>query len=353
MEPSAFQSAILKFYQQKGRKDLPWQHNKTHYRVWISEIMLQQTQVATVIPYYQRFMDRFPTLEALAQASVDDVLTLWTGLGYYTRARNLHKCAQTLINDYQGNWPDNVDELESLPGIGRSTAGAIHSLSTGQPATILDGNVKRVLCRFYAVNGWPGKTAVHNSLWEIAEKLTPKKEVAQYNQAMMDMGATICTRRNPLCVECPVNSHCVALKQGNPHDYPNPKPKTKKPVKQAAFAIIHHQDRVLLEKRPSSGIWGGLWSLPQSSEKKELEQFIYGLNIETDYQEELSEFKHTFSHYHLMIQPIIYRVEQLNPQVMDDDRFRWQDLNKLHDVGLPSPVLKLLSNLNHSLVAIG
>lgn len=350
MDAHSFQSAVLKFYQERGRKTLPWQQNKTHYRVWISEIMLQQTQVATVIPYYQRFMQRFPSLDDLANADVDDVLTLWTGLGYYTRARNLHKCAQTLVQQYQGVWPKSVAELEQLPGIGRSTAGAIHSLSTGQSATILDGNVKRVLCRFYAVEGWPGKTQVHKELWEIADQLTPDQRADDYNQAMMDLGATLCTRRNPACEECPLQQHCQAFKHGTQHEFPNSKPKVRKPVRQATFAIIQHDNRVLLEKRPSSGIWGGLWSLPQGDDLEQLQSTLAIAQSHWKNARVLSEFKHTFSHFHLIIQPVMLDLEAPVAQVMDSNSIRWQDLSELDQVGLPGPVLKLLNSLSQSLV---
>lgn len=344
MEVSAFQKAVLKFYDQRGRKDLPWQQNKNHYRVWVSEVMLQQTQVATVIPYYQRFMERFPTLKHLAQATQDEVLSLWTGLGYYSRARNLHKCAQTLQNDYQGKWPDTVDELEKLPGIGRSTAGAIHSLATGQRAPILDGNVKRVLCRFYAIEGWPGKTQVLNKLWTLTEKLTPQQRADDYNQAMMDLGATLCTRRNPDCTQCPLVSACAAYKLGKQHDFPNPKPKAQKPERSASFAIVQHKQQVLLEKRPPSGIWGGLWSLPQADSTEELLGLLTPILYEVQEKTELESFRHTFSHYHLHIQPIRFQVK--TPlQVMDSDRYQWQDLAHLDKLGLPSPVLKLLQSL--------
>ncbi|PWK46858.1 A/G-specific adenine glycosylase [Pleionea mediterranea] len=353
MDPKDFQRAVLNFYQQHGRKNLPWQQDKTHYRVWVSEIMLQQTQVATVIPYYKRFMTKFPTLEDLAKASQDDVLTLWTGLGYYSRARNLHKCAQVIVNEHNGRWPDTVVELEQLPGIGRSTAGAIHSLSTGKPAAILDGNVKRVLCRFYQIEGWPGQSKVHKELWQIAEKLSPEQRADEYNQAMMDLGATLCTRRNPDCEQCPLVSHCKAYQQGTQHQYPNSKPKANKPVRQAAFAIVQSQNKVLLEKRPSTGIWGGLWSLPQAESSQLLSDYLIQLSaavVSTDdlpHQQALSPFRHTFSHFHLDIQPYLLVTKQ-SPQVMDESQLRWQDLAKLDQIGLPGPVLKLLKQLNGS-----
>ncbi|MCO7227115.1 A/G-specific adenine glycosylase [Pleionea sp. CnH1-48] len=347
MKPQDFQSAILKFYQEFGRKDLPWQQNKTSYRVWISEIMLQQTQVATVIPYYQRFMERFPDLESLAAAPQDDVLALWSGLGYYSRARNLHKCAQTLINDHQGQWPDNVEAMESLPGIGRSTAGAILSLAQNIRAPILDGNVKRVLCRFYTVEGWPGQTSVAKKLWQIAEEQTPQKQVAEFNQAMMDMGATVCTRSKPKCTSCPLQSHCQALSKQVQSNYPNSKPKKEKPTKEQRFAVIKVGNKVLLEKRPAPGIWGGLWCLPEIPEQVDddavwIQSQWKGKLAE---QHEIEPFRHTFSHYHLILKPALMTLTKQPTQVMDSDHVRWQDLSQIEQLGLPAPIAKLLKQL--------
>jgi A/G-specific adenine glycosylase len=341
-----FQSAILSFYDQRGRKDLPWQQNKSHYRVWVSEVMLQQTQVTTVIPYYQRFMERFPSLEQLAAASLDEVLSLWTGLGYYSRARNLHRCAQTLVQHHNGQWPNTVAELEQLPGIGRSTAGAIHSLATGQAAAILDGNVKRVLCRYYAIEGWPGKTQVHQRLWQLAEQLTPSSRADDYNQAMMDLGATVCTRRKPQCSECPLASGCIAYRTGQQQEFPHPKPKTSKPERYACFALVQSGQKVLLEKRPSSGIWGGLWSLPQAESRQQLSDLLVPLLGQIEPQQTLQSFRHSFSHYHLHIEPIWFCLKSA-PPIMDGTHFKWQDLNHLDRLGLPSPVLKLLQSLLH------
>ena len=221
------------WFEQNGRKDLPWQHPRDPYRVWVSEIMLQQTQVATVIPYFERFLGSFPDLDALAGASLDDVLHHWSGLGYYARARNLHRCAISIVENYEGRFPCDQTALESLPGIGRSTAGAIRSLACGQPAAILDGNVKRVLARHYAIEGWPGKSHVQKRLWEVSEKLTPEKQCADYNQAMMDLGSMVCSRGRPACHQCPLSTTCLAFAQGNPSAYPHSKPRRELPVKQA------------------------------------------------------------------------------------------------------------------------
>ncbi|GAM67417.1 A/G-specific adenine glycosylase [Vibrio sp. JCM 19236] len=251
-----FAQQILTWYHQYGRKHLPWQQNKTAYKVWLSEIMLQQTQVATVIPYFERFLEEFPDIVSLADADIDQVLHLWTGLGYYARARNLHKAAQMVRDEHNGEFPTEFEDVLALPGVGRSTAGAILSSVYNQPHAILDGNVKRVLARANAIEGWPGKKTVENQLWEIAEQHTPSTEVEHYNQAMMDMGAMLCTRSKPKCTLCPVEKLCVANKQSNPLDYPGKKPKKEKPTKQTTFLIFHCKGQVWLEKRPPAGIWG-------------------------------------------------------------------------------------------------
>ena len=216
---------MIAWFAQHGRKDLPWQQDPTPYRVWVSEIMLQQTQVRTVIPYYQRFMQAFPDLRALAAAPLDQVLHHWSGLGYYARARNLHRAAQRIRDDHAGRFPEDIEVVMRLPGIGRSTAGAVLSLACGQRHAILDGNVKRVLARFHAVEGWPGKTAVLEQLWALAEAATPQRDVAAYNQAMMDLGATLCRRGTPECPSCPLQSDCRACKLGRQSEFPAPRPR--------------------------------------------------------------------------------------------------------------------------------
>ncbi len=263
-DPKKFNSAVLAWFERHGRKDLPWQQGLSPFRVWVSEIMLQQTQVATVIPYYQRFMTRFPDLQSLATAPIDAVLHHWSGLGYYARARNLHKTAQMIQHQYQGVFPSSVASLCELPGIGRSTAGAICSIAYQQPAAILDGNVKRVLSRVHAFEGWPGNARVAKQLWEYAETYTPVERTGEYNQAMMDLGATLCLRSKPLCPACPVSQQCKAFQQGNQQDYPGKKPKRKQPVKQVQMLMIQNpRGELLLQHRPPQGIWGGLWSFPE------------------------------------------------------------------------------------------
>lgn len=344
----SFSDAILNWYEQYGRKTLPWQQNKTPYKVWLSEIMLQQTQVSTVIPYFERFMARFPTVIDLANADQDEVLHLWTGLGYYARARNLHKAAQVIANHHDGVFPTTLDEVMALPGVGRSTAGAVLSLSLSQPHPILDGNVKRTLARCFAVEGWPGKKPVENKLWEIAETLTPTTDTDKYNQAMMDMGAMVCTRSKPKCDLCPVADRCEARVQGRQMDFPGKKPKKTLPVKQTSFLLIQYQDEIWLEQRPPSGLWGGLWCLPEAAEHT-LEVDIADKlhNIKPVKTEVLTAFRHTFSHFHLDIVPIKVSVAERPQIIMEANQGLWYNLSQPAKVGLAAPVKKLLTLLEH------
>ncbi|MFC0059956.1 A/G-specific adenine glycosylase [Vibrio inusitatus] len=346
-----FANQILTWYQQYGRKHLPWQQDKTAYKVWLSEIMLQQTQVATVIPYFERFIEQFPDVDSLAKAHIDEVLHLWTGLGYYARARNLHKSAQIVMQQYEGDFPLDIDELNALPGIGRSTAGAILSSVFKQPHPILDGNVKRVLARCNAIDGWPGKKIVENALWEVASEHTPTERVDEYNQAMMDMGATVCTRSKPKCSLCPVSKHCIAFKQQNQTDYPGKKPKKDKPTKQTWFVILHHKDEVWLEQRPSSGIWGGLHCFPEQP-SADIQHYLQSLGCSEDEinnAKTLIAFKHTFSHYHLDITPVLLNLEQLPSLVMEQNQGLWYNLSQPQKLGLAAPVKNLLANLKYDL----
>ena len=258
-----FAPRVLDWFDEHGRKHLPWQRDPTPYRVWVSEIMLQQTQVQTVVPYYERFMARFPDLQGLAAAEVDEVLARWSGLGYYARGRNLHAAAVACARDHGGELPADIDALVALPGIGRSTAGAILSLSRGIRHPILDGNVKRVLARHFAVEGWPGRTDVERRLWALSDAVTPAERAGPFNQAMMDLGATLCTRSRPACGRCPVAGTCLGLERGDPAAYPGKKPRKAVPTRAATFWwIVDGEGRVLLERRPPSGLWGGLWCLP-------------------------------------------------------------------------------------------
>jgi len=343
---ATFAEKLLAWYDQHGRKDLPWHENRTPYRVWVSEIMLQQTQVATVIPYYQRFMARFPDVRALADAPEDDVLEHWSGLGYYARARNLHKAAKTVISDWQGDFPRAREDLESLPGIGRSTAAAIRTQAMNEQDTILDGNVKRVIARYHAVDGWPGRTAVQRDLWHHAESHTPDHRVRDYTQAIMDLGAMICTRSKPGCAVCPLADGCLAFAQCNPQAYPGRKPKKTMPEKACWMLLLEdHKGRFLFEKRPPSGIWGGLWSLPEADPALLAEEVPghceQSLQLVADNPQPLGDFRHTFSHYHLQIMPLHLKCNAPGG-IQDQDQRRWLLPTEALKMGLPAPIRKLI-----------
>ncbi|CAN5232668.1 A/G-specific adenine glycosylase [soil metagenome] len=339
-----FSHSLLTWYDQHGRHQLPWREHISAYKVWVSEIMLQQTQVVTVIPYFLRFMQRFPTVEVLAAASVDEVLALWAGLGYYARGRNLHRSAQLVCQHYQGAFPQDILSLQSLPGIGRSTAGAILAISANQPTAILDGNVKRVLSRFAAVSGWSGNRAVAEKLWQLAEYYTPQQRAGDYTQALMDLGATVCTRAQPQCEVCPLALHCIAHQQNAERDYPQPKPRKQLPSKSVYLLLVKNaQGKLLLEKRPPVGIWGGLWSLPECAIDVNVVEWArkqYGCQLQVI--EMLPSFRHTFRHYYLHITPILSRVERYLPKLMESSRLTWYDLEQITDLGLPAPVSKLI-----------
>ncbi|MDX1900878.1 MAG: A/G-specific adenine glycosylase [Gammaproteobacteria bacterium] len=337
---------ILDWFDQHGRKHLPWQQDKTPYRVWVSEIMLQQTQVATVIAYFERFMQRFPTLESLALAKEDDVLHLWSGLGYYTRARNLHRAAIMVMETFQGEFPSDLESLQQLPGIGRSTAAAILAIAFQKRATILDGNVKRVLSRLYAIETWPDEKETLNTLWDLAEKLTPIQRVNDYTQAIMDIGATICVRGKPLCEDCPVKRKCAAKKLNIAATLPKPRPRKIPPARSVMLLVLQHEDAVLLEKRPARGIWGGLWSLPEvasnmhmSALKKYCRETFNLTATEIQHGE---TFRHTFTHFHLDILPVFIECKAR----ADAPNGIWYNPRAARKIGLPAPVKKLLELLH-------
>ena len=320
-----FANAVLNWYAKFGRKHLPWQQNKTLYGVWLSEVMLQQTQVATVIPYFTRFMQTFVNPTALANAPLDEVLHLWTGLGYYARARNLHKAAQVIRDKFAGKFPENFDDVLALPGVGRSTAGAILSSVQNQPYAILDGNVKRVLSRYFAVSGWSGEKRVENQLWQLSAQVTPVAQVADFNQAMMDLGAMVCTRSKPKCTLCPLEKSCRANITQKWAQFPAKKPKKTLPEKRGYFLILANQGKVWLEKRPNSGIWGGLFCFPQFAEKADLLHFLQTQGI--DFYQEWPGFRHTFSHFHLDIFPIYAEKHRENLPPLDrQNRTDWKKI---------------------------
>lgn len=345
MTAAAFAPALLSWHEADGRKDLPWQCDRTPYRVWVSEIMLQQTQVGTVIGYYERFMARFPTVQDLAHAKADEVLHLWSGLGYYARARNLQRTAQILVQRYAGDFPATLDEVIALPGIGRSTAGAILALSRGERHPILDGNVKRVLTRYFGIAGYPGETAVERQLWTLADSCTPDAQVDAYTQAIMDLGATVCTRSNPACLLCPVMEGCVARRDNTQHLLPTPRPRKLRPSRAAWVLLAQRGSNVLLERRPPTGIWGGLWGLPEFPTREHAEQWCSEHLARAHTAQAMEPLKHAFSHFDYELRPLSMQCTGKAHALRDDDRFRWYDLAAPAAVGLPKPVATLLQRL--------
>ncbi len=345
----SFSARLLGWWDQHGRKDLPWQHNRNAYRVWVSEIMLQQTQVTAVIPYYQRWMERFPDLASLASAPIDDVLSLWSGMGYYARARNLHKAAQACMEEFAGELPSSAEALASLPGIGPSTANAIVSLAHNQPAAILDGNVKRVVARHAGVQSWPGKSAVLRKLWTEAENRLPTERAADYSQAIMDLGATLCRKQNPACEACPVHVDCAARQDGTTSQIPAGKPAKEVPQKIIHMLVVQDEHgRVLLQRRPPSGIWGGLWSLPEGESTAGAYVSI-GLGS-APAGRSLPELEHRLTHLHMRIQPVLVTCPpsaglECN-QLRDSPDLAWFGKADWNDIGLPRPVSKLLQQLD-------
>jgi A/G-specific adenine glycosylase len=320
---------------------VPWQHDINPYRVWLSETMLQQTQVITVIPYFNAFIARFPTLESLAAAPVDDVLQYWSGLGYYARARNLHKTAQRVVE--LGYFPDTLEELLILSGIGLSTAGAILSIAFQKSHPILDGNVRRVLARFHAIHGWTGSSHVNKTLWAISSQLTPIQRVADYTQAMMDLGATVCTRSKPACPVCPLKSDCQALLTDTTSLLPTPKAAKAIPVKQVVFLVLRNCfEQILLEKRPPTGIWGGLWSVPEFTSNEEAVDWCVSHDIAIVTQQTRLTQRHTFSHYHLDYTPLLIQTNNPINSVMEAKHIVWYNAGQIKHLGLAAPIKRLL-----------
>lgn len=352
----AFSKALLAWFDRQGRHDLPWQAVNAPpgtdaegiaYRIWLSEIMLQQTQVATVIPYFERFIARFPGVASLAQSPLDDVLHLWSGLGYYARARNLHRAARILEDELGGRFPRHLDAMIALPGIGRSTAAAILAQAFGQRHAILDGNVKRVLTRFHAIDQWPGTRAVETRLWALADACTPARRVAEYTQAIMDLGATLCTRSRPDCGNCPVANGCTAREQGKPTAYPVRKPAKTKPVKRTHMLLLQRASgEVLLEQRPPTGIWGGLWGLPEIDDTDDLHHTCaqrFGLSVNA--ARAWPGLRHTFSHFHLDIVPLQVSVASVDSGIMERGNLVWYNPATPDARGLAAPVSRLLAEL--------
>ncbi len=325
-----FSAILIEWQKRHGRRDLPWQISNDPYAIWVSEIMLQQTQVVTVIPYYERFLSAFPNLEALASASLDDVLSLWSGLGYYSRARNLHKAAKMLSN--LGKFPDSPEALSGLPGIGRSTAAAIAAFAFSRRAAILDGNVKRVFARFFGIEGHPGEKGVENRMWEKAESLLPESEIGCYTQALMDLGAGLCSRRNPDCAKCPLNSGCIARLSGRVHELPQPAPKKALPLRETTFLVLAREGRLLFERRPGKGIWAELLCFPELAQGQDLSVF------DPSNTECLPSFTHAFTHFRLKIEAVLIETGKHREGI-------WLSMEEALASPIPNPVRKILGRI--------
>ena len=404
----SFSATLIQWQKQHGRHQLPWQQTRDAYRIWLSEIMLQQTQVATVIPYYARFLEKFPDVSALAAAPSEEVMSLWAGLGYYTRARNLHRCAQTVVSEHGALFPSDTEQLSALPGIGPSTAAAIAAFAYGARAAILDGNVKRVFCRVFGIEGFPGQASIEKMLWQRASSLLPDKDIESYTQGLMDLGATLCTRNRPQCATCPMQARCVAYATGRTAELPVRKPKKQVPEKSTVMLLVQHEGEILLEQRPPEGIWGGLLSLPEllrlqeetsSAEAATLSKVQAALNeknkkqhqekrsdIQKDkkrdqlikqqqeqerereqqqeQEQELSDavmlalasfgkikqidmlpaFTHSFTHYKLTVLPV--RIQLSRRYLMAaQGTYQWRTNESMSEAALPAPVKKLLMAL--------
>jgi len=357
---TSFAQVLIAWQKTQGRHTLPWQNTRDSYRIWVSEIMLQQTQVNTVIPYFQRFLSRFPTLKSLAKATQESVMTQWSGLGYYSRARNLHRCAQYIVKEYNGKFPSDPAVLEKLPGIGKSTAAAIAVFSQGKRAAILDGNVIRVLSRVYGLNAPIESTHIKNKFWDLAQSLLPDKDIEAYTQGLMDLGAMVCVRTKPVCHKCPMQGRCIAHIENRIGELPVKKARKVMPEKHIAMLIAIDNSSVLLEKRHETGIWGGLMSLPEweNTRAKEKEKPETTLN-----RQQVSEilkpfgmvnayhgmpaFKHTFTHFKLHVTPYVVRLSKRFACVQE--RYQWVKLAYLEKIALPSPVKKLLGRVTEEM----
>ena len=331
-----------------GRKGLPWQDTRDPYRIWLSEVMLQQTQVSAVIPYYERFLERFPTIGALARATEDEVLRRWAGLGYYARGRNLHAAAKKIVFELKGEFPRNAGEISELPGVGRSTAAAIAAFAFRERAAILDGNVKRVLARHRGIEGFPGDKEIEAKLWAAAEALLPKKDIETYTQALMDLGATICTKGAPQCDACPVRATCTARKRDLVARIPAPRPRKALPKKRATWLVLVHAREVLLERRPGAGIWGGLWSFPEVGDVARACREAGG-NARS--ARKLAPIEHGFTHFRLRIQPVLCRVERRGARAgeaaarAEQPGRMWIGIEEAMGAAVPAPVKTLLGTL--------
>jgi len=336
-----FAEKLIEWQKRHGRRGLPWQGTRDPYRIWLSEVMLQQTQVSAVVPYYERFLRRFPTVEALAAASEDEVLQLWSGLGYYARGRNLHAAAKAVVS--MGFFPKKAEGIEALPGIGKSTAAAIAAFAFGERAAILDGNVKRVLARYFGIEGWPGEKAVETALWERANRLLPENDIETYTQALMDLGATVCVR-TPKCEACPVSRGCAARKEGKTTEIPAARPRKALPQKTVTWLLLLDRGQILLEKRPAPGIWGGLWSFPEAP-SKDVEGHCrrsFGCDVRTT--KTLATLEHGFTHFRLRIYPLLCQVTR-KPSIQSPASL-WIDVEEVAEAAVPAPVRTIASRLS-------
>jgi len=343
---SAFAARLVAWHAAHGRHDLPWQRRRDPYAIWVSEIMLQQTQVATVVPYYQRFLGRFPDIATLAAAPLDEVLAQWSGLGYYSRARNLHRAAQIIVRDHAGRFPSDFDAVLDLPGIGRSTAAAICAFAYGARHAILDGNVKRVLARHFAIPGYPGDKPVEAALWAHAEALLPRKDLAAYTQALMDLGANVCTRRRPRCASCPLVRACRAYREGRVDELPAPRPAQVLPHRTTVMPVLECAGKVLLERRPAAGVWGGLWCFPELAHEGDIVAQCaqrYGVRIER--ASRLAKVEHGFTHFRLTIEPWRLRVETA-PSQATEPGIAWLARAEAMEAAVPAPVRRILRQLD-------
>lgn len=339
-----FAPTLIAWQRRAGRRDLPWQGSRDPYRIWLSEIMLQQTQVAAVAPYYERFVARFPDVGALARAPLGEVLRLWSGLGYYARARNLHRAARVIVRDQRGRFPATREGWCALPGVGRSTAGAIAAFAFAQREAILDGNVKRLLARCFGIEGYPGETVVAAQLWALAESLLPRRDIETYTQALMDLGATLCTRSRPECSRCPLSKQCIALRKGRVDALPTPRPRRARPLRRETWLVAMYGDRVLLERRPAEGLWGGLWTFPRVAEgSRAADRVRQALGKAPDRTRRRAPFEHGFTHFRLRVQPLETLYSALPPRRPVGTR--WMRLAQATRAAAPTPVARLLRAL--------
>ncbi|MBI3042887.1 MAG: A/G-specific adenine glycosylase [Betaproteobacteria bacterium] len=342
---AGFAAKIVAWQKKHGRHDLPWQGTRDPYRIWLAETMLQQTQVATVIPYYNRFLARFPDVAALVHAPLDEVLRLWSGLGYYSRARNLHGAAHVIAAGHGGRFPRRFEQVAALPGVGRSTAAAICVFAYGARHAILDGNVRRVLARFRGIQGFPGEKTVADRLWAVAERLLPRRNLEAYTQGLMDLGATVCTRARPRCAECPVHGDCVALRRGRVARLPAPRPRKPLPRKRTIMLVLTRAGEVLLEKRPAAGIWGGMWCLPEAVRNADIAAHcLKRFGVRVTEIERLPQMAHGFTHFKLNIQPLRLRVSALVPHAAEPGVV-WLPLEEARGAAIPAPVRRILAAL--------